>query len=441
MFIPHFIFPGLIEKSRGKYSQNSSIKPFYYYDLSEILNKLDLIIIQLNKERKIKEIHCWFIIEETISAKFLPEIISYLHKELDKTINVEKSIRVHIIPGSKESPLEEIMVDFEPVVHEISIKYPFSKFGHVVSFGDPIPEQALFLEGIRQWEDRYESVYYNETSIHTVNTTIKGKTEQWTKQFRAFILDHDYYAAFLMVDDLPVSDLSKGLKSLLHMMIDRFNFAFEDASIHLKEAKKYLGERSLFLETESVFEKLNSTNKKEKDLALIVELFRQLDVYLDMGDMSAFLIRFYRAREAIMHYLYHYAQTNQVQMQVKKKKSFHSVIEQMEEMYESWELDGYYGAYFFMKSQNVADTLKFRNNSFIGHGRSGISEQNLWKEYTGYFGITKEKAKRRFVSDTSLLLRDLGVNTDENITKINRFILRTIVKGILPNEAFINSPI
>jgi flagellar biosynthesis protein FliP len=441
MLIPHFIFPGLIEKTSMNSTSKIPIRQFFYNEISEYSIKLNAIVQQISEKEQVQEIHCWFIIDEMINAKLLPDINSYLQEEIMNSLNHKLHVQIHIIPGTKESPLEEMMIDFEPNIHELSISHPFANFGHVVAFGDAIPEEAFFLEGIRQWEDRYVSIYTSDSDISIVRTTIKGKTEQWTKQFRQFILDHDYYAALLMVEDLPQSDLSKGLKNVLHMMVDRFNYAFDDAILHLQDAKKYLGEHRLFKETETIFERLRSTNEQEKDLALIVELYRQLDVYFDLDELPAFLIRFYRAREAVMHYLYNYAQTNQDKYRVASKSSFHKVIDEMEEKYDLWELDGYYGAYFYIKSQNVADTLKLRNNSFIGHGRTGINELKLWKEYSGYIGTTKEKAKRRFVVDTSLLLRDLGVHQDENITKLNRYLLRTVVKGILPNEAFINSSI
>jgi hypothetical protein len=108
----------------------------------------------------------------------------------------------------------------------------------------------------------------------------------------------------------------------------------------------------------------------------------------------------------------------------------------LEEKYDNWEIDGYYGAYFYLKSANVAGALNVRNNSFIGHSRNKVDKEELWHSYFGTSKTTFNKAKRRFIMDTALMFRDLGVELDENIMSINRFLLQLSRKMILKGKVF-----
>lgn len=54
------------------------------------------------------------------------------------------------------------------------------------------------------------------------------------------MLDHDYQAHWSLSLTLN-RRRDKGIKALLNMMVDRFNFSFREALDHLEESREYLG--------------------------------------------------------------------------------------------------------------------------------------------------------------------------------------------------------
>ena len=152
-------------------------------------------------------------------------------------------------------------------------------------------------------------------------------------------------------------------------------------------------------------------------------MYRQLEVYFEKEDYSSFLVRFYRAREAVLYYLLQHGQHVSYPIKVGKNPSIYQVIDQLEEKYESEAITQYYGTYFYLKSKNVADTLQVRNNSFIGHGRKEINHRDLLTAHYGTASTTVKKAKHRFMMDSTLMLKDLEAELDDNFEHMTRLLL------------------
>jgi hypothetical protein len=241
--------------------------------------------------------------------------------------------------------------------------------------------------------------------------------------FSQFLGNYNYKAAGSLIED-RTQPLWLALSHLIDMQQSRLAFDFEDAMHNWKQAKQYvtadLALDPSFLHAEKVFEVLIDTSQTvQHELALIVELFRQLEVYLEVEDTVSFLIRFYRAREAVLSYI-----AKQYGIARTRTGSIHDLFVRLEEAFEHSENTRYIGAYLFWKSKNVSDTMNIRNRSFIGHGRQGFSESKVWEEYSGYAMQTVAVSKRRFVRDGTLMLRDLGVQRDTYFEQMNDFILK-----------------
>jgi hypothetical protein len=422
VLLPQVLFSGIITR-RDFDPSHSSLNDFVLNTYDEQFKKLSEIVERLTQ--KSGTIIAWFLVDQRFNKQELVSLEKQLERFIEKRLGDEWNVEAIFISLDAHSlHFEELQDEVERHVHKLCVRYPFEYFAQLVNFGNSTVYQALFLEGIRQFEDRYASIYWDENEVHVEYTMMQPHTETWSKQFRDFIIDHDYQAAFEMLKELDETDDVKALGFLLQMMMDRLNFAFEDALIHLEEAMKLLGNESVLVETKEKLSVLLSKETKTRDLARIVELYRHIDMYLDMDDFVSFLVRFYRAREAILFYLLQHAQTIPHEVKLQKKSTIYEVFDELEEKYDNWEIDGYYGAYFYLKSTNVAGALNVRNNSFIGHSRNKVDKEELWHSYFGTSRTTFNKAKRRFIMDTALMFRDLGVELDENIMSINRFLLK-----------------
>jgi hypothetical protein len=118
-----------------------------------------------------------------------------------------------------------------------------------------------------------------------------------------------------------------------------------------------------------------------------------------------------------------YAQDSEIDLQSMKKSTIYKVVDELEQRYEQQKIDGYYGAYFYLKSLNVANALQVRNKSFIGHSRDPIENAELWYSYYGTDNITIARAKRRFLLETDLLFRDLQAEQDDNFEKLIDYLI------------------
>jgi len=343
--------------------------------------------------------------------------------------------RVIAHPIERKPTLEEFIDEMTPFVHRMSIQHPFDTFGQIVTgLEPPMLSRALFLEGIKHWEERYASVYASPErliSVPTANTLSGG---DWLSVLRHFILDGDYQAAALWVKDRLQSDPShvnavkwNAAHSIFCMLNDRLNFAFPQAAADWHKARSLLPPGSLIDETDDVLRKLQGTaGEQETDLERIVELYRQLDLWLETDDVPSFFIRFYRAREAVLQYICRYG--GDYPIIGKPFSPLHDRLELMEEAYATGILKRFVGAFFYCKSKNVTDTLQLRNHSIVGHGRKGFSNRRIWTEYTGYAGHPIHKSKVKFERDTRLLLQDLGGHYDDHYGKWNSWILRWLAE-------------
>jgi hypothetical protein len=420
--IPHVLLSGMVKKA-GDVSHSLELVMNDEHYLRQLM-QLSSILRHVSRKDK-RTLIAFFLLDDRFYKYERVALEKKLEDWMEAKIKGKWQVEVHFLPVSYGNiDLDKCRVEVERLIHKLCVRFPFEQFGQIVGFGDPSLFSLIFLEGVRQFADRYVSIYWTEKEVHMEPTATDPPLETWSKQFRDFIIEHDYQAALEMLQDLEETKEKETMAHLLQMMVDRLNFAIEDTLFHLEKALELLGAEGILVETKEKLLPLLSPDLKTRDLARIVELYRHLDMYVDMGDTVAFLIRFYRAREAILYYLLQHAQTVPGKVTVEKKSTIYEVIELLEEKYDQWEVDGYYGAYFYLKSLNVAGALQVRNRSFIGHARRGVDQKELWHAYYGTANTTLEKAKRRFIMDTSLLFRDLGVELDENITDLNRFLLQ-----------------
>ncbi|KIQ94515.1 hypothetical protein LH47_01393 [Anoxybacillus thermarum] len=423
--LPQILMPGTIKKSDVNEQSFNIIN-------EENIKKISRIVKKLPQDDG--TIVVWLLVDPSFQKYELTSLQQKIELWLEKKLGDEWDVEAMTIVVDHEWDIEKLEDDIERLVHKLCVQYPFSYFAQIPTFGDPIVYQILFLEGVRQFTKRYATIYFDGENVHVEHTVLAIHSETWMKQFRDFIIDHDYEAALEMMKDIEETEETIALKSLLHMMIDRLNFAFEDSLAHLKIAMMYLSDEDVLLETKKNLELLLDKNMKKRDLARIVELYRHIDMYLDMDDVISLLIRFYRVREAILFYLLQHAQTIPYTVEFAKKSTIYEVFDELEEKYSNWEIDGYYGAYFYLKSANVAGALNVRNHSFIGHSRNKVDVKTLWNSYFGTSRTTYTKAKRRFIMDTMIMLRDLGVMPDENIMDINRLLLQLSRKIVLKGK-------
>lgn len=427
-YIPQFVFTPMLERKKEEKGQFR-----YVYQREKIVEEaagLKEILHQFPQNDGI--VVAWFVADDTLTYQHAYNLTNKLEDLLEEMLD-DWEVDVQFVPGNPATSVEEFVIDVEAIIHKLSLKYPLEMFAHIANYGHPALSQAIFLEGIRQFENRYCSVYWEEGELYIMPTTIRQRTDSWGKQFREFILDHDYQAALEIISDIEQTETVKGIKALLHMMVDRFNFSFREALNHLEEAKEYLGADGedlpiILKDTRKCLEPLLSPEERVQDLARIQELFRQIDVFMEIDDTSSFLVRFYRVREAILFYLLNHLRTNadEPSERIERKGSIYNIFDQLEEKYMNWEIDGHYGAYFYIKSVNVAHALEVRNKSFLGHSRNKVDRDRLWKSYFGTKHTSVEKAKQRFMMDTAIMLRDLGVLEDENIPKLNRYLLELV---------------
>jgi hypothetical protein len=429
LLIPQILFSGVIKKAKSIKNKDSNWE-IPLDTLLEQVKKLSPILSRL--KQKDRAIFTWFLVDDSIDKRGMLKIERQLEALIEEYID-DWEVEAVLIPTSEHATYEDIRLEVDILIHKLFKRFPFEHFTQIVGFGDVVPFQAIFLEGLQQFGDRYASLYYENNELHITHTKSEPNIRNWKREFRVFIMDHDYQTALELLRDVEQTKEVLGVKYLLQMMIDRFNFAFEDAFKHLLQAREMIS-HPLLEETSDKLSLLLSQDNKTRDINRIVELYRQLDVYIDIDDTTSFLIRFYRAREAILYYLLHHAQVVPSPVQSKKKSTIYQVVDELEQKYDNWEIDGMYGAYFYLKSQNVAQTLNVRNKSFIGHSRKGIDKKQLWHSYFGTSHATMERAKKRFFMDTSLLFRDLGNPLDENIMDINRLLIQLVSTILLKGQ-------
>ena len=426
--IPQFLFDVLV---RQVHDLNGKAKAPYWQIQTEVLqtqvNKMKKVLTLLPQEKG--TIIVWVMLEDTITYKNVQSIQTNLEHQLERLVKGEWDILVELIPVREPYIVEEISANIEMLIHRLSVQFPFETFGQIVGFGHPVVSQALFLESVNHFGERYHSIYFDDKEIISVPTFMSDHKQSVTNHLKNFILEYDYIGASDLAKDLKDKMDIQSIEMLIQMMRHRMNFSFEEALTLLKEVENNIGDRDVLSQTKVHLMNLISNRKQKRDLARIDELFRQINSYLEIDDLPSFLVRFYRVREAVLFYLLEHAQTEPSPVKHVKRTSIYQVFEELEEKYDCWEIDGYYGTYFWLKSSNVAKVLEERNKSFIGHTRNGIDKNQLWHSYYGSTHTTIEKSKRRFKMDTSLMLRELGIKEENTFERINKLIIELITKA------------
>ena len=164
-------------------------------------------------------LHAWFKVDDNIKFRDFMKIENQLEKLIQPEFGENWEVEVILIPVNEEMDFEEMLQEVEQQIHKLVVRYPFEIFTQVVGFGDALLSQAMTLEGVKQFEDRFASLYWDkeQTVIHQI--TVRKNVQDWRKQFRDFVVDHDYQAALELLKDLEENEITKILKSLLQMMI------------------------------------------------------------------------------------------------------------------------------------------------------------------------------------------------------------------------------
>jgi|GEM_PF-2532218 len=377
-------------------------------------------------------LYLWYCIQvdSEREAQYWQEVRRKVQSVVSQTF-AGVQLRVLVVPYISTS-LEDLTAAFAPYIHKISVIHPLDRLGQVVGTGDPAVAHAFFIEAIKQWEDRYVSLYPDDFAYTAVDTPALFVEKSWHSVFRQLVLNYDYRDALQALNErIRLQGEEEELtlvKHALKMLVDRLNFAFRQASVHLKPLEAI--PHPLIAQTKEILNRLLlAEGNRDGDLERIAELYRHLDLYLEMDQLHSFFIRFYRAREAVLQFIYRYG-GDAVREAPTSLHVIHQLIEQIEEDYAKEELYRYVAAYFYAKSKNVTDTLQLRNVSIVGHGRRGFRDKSVWEKYTGYGGHPMYKSKLKFERDSALVLRDLGTDSDEHFSEWNQWILTQVSKGV-----------
>jgi len=257
-----------------------------------------------------KEVYCWFTVDSQITTRQKMVVEDHLEKLLEERISEGWDVQVLLIPIGRTFSLESCLNQLEILLLPLKKRYPTECFGQIVGAQTNLISQALLLEGLRQFPQRCVTLYWDGTKTTSVHHPGKVNPKSWFRLFREFIQDYDYQGALGLLSDLTVSsDSLKGIEGLLRSQLKRMNFDFEEANHCLSEAIILVGSNHCLLETKAIYAKLLNHDPKIKELERIAELFRQIEIYVQMDDTPSFLVRFYRAREAVLFYLLQFAQT------------------------------------------------------------------------------------------------------------------------------------
>lgn len=375
------------------------------------------------------EIFSWFTVDKELKRKEANLIENHLESFLSRELDYQWKVNVQLICTHENSTMVEFVNQLESILIPMMKKYPTEYFAAVYSEEKALLSQALLIEGLKHFGDRYVNLFWENRKVHVVNYPVQTKENDWFSLFKTFIYDYDYLGALKIFSNMKASygdsPQFQFIEYLLKMQIKRMNFSFEEAYGYLKKGMELHKDYEVLHETETILKHLTMEHSKQRELERIQELFRHIYLFLETDNVPSFLVRFYRAREAVLFYLLQFARTGEFEYSFhEKKSSIYEVFELLEEMYDNWEIDGHYGAYFFLKSLNTHNILMFRNRSFLGHARNKIEPNKLWQSFAGTDIVSPKKAKRRFQMDVDLLLRDLGVQTDDNFFALNVLMIK-----------------
>jgi len=411
----------------------------YKNEINQSINELTTYTKKINQE--IVMIGIWCLIEKDIASEETTELKTQLKEYLQSYLNVD--IEVFLV--QETGTLEKMLLEVDDHIHWLCINEPFALFVQLYQNHSSRLNHAILIEGINTYQDQFISCYVDSNSGELVTKQYQdsSKRKDWLQKFLRFIQDCDYKAAEELLKSVDLSSNEmKEVYYLVNMQKRRLNFSFQKAYDSMELVKKYQSNQSLpLLQTEFILSNLIQQDSKTKSLEQIQELYRQIQLFLGMEDIPSFLTRFYRAREAVLNHIVKYGQADATNVEDDSKifSSIYKLIDIIERKYDRHELEGNYGAYFYLKSSNVASALRVRNKSFIGHSRSSIDGKRLWSSYYGTSPRTSSEAKRRFLADSKIMLRDLGGNLDDNYQLLNQEIREKIMllakKGMIENAS------
>ncbi|MFC0215982.1 hypothetical protein ACFFK0_26640 [Paenibacillus chartarius] len=381
-------------------------------------------------------IYLWVIVSsgQSISDAARSEIVMQVHKQLSAEDRNRLQGRLEVMfVGNPGNRLTDWLTRLEPMMHRLSVRHPFASFGQIAGKGASLFAHAFLLEGFRQWEDRYVSLYWQHDNVYECPVELHVYSHNWYQVFRQFLMDYDYRAAYEWVrEQLSLTGHASIWEPVLHvvgMLGDRLNFHDGHTWEHWQQARKMLFPTELVQSTDRIVTDLRRVEGEQAgDLARIQELFRQMDLYLELDDIPSFMIRFYRSREALLQYIYRYGRDG-APRDIPERLTLNELAELVEEEYASGGISRFAAAYFYSRSKNVADTLLLRNRSLLGHGRKGFKDREIWTEYTGYAGGAIYRSKLRFERDAALMLKDLGAQWDSHYEEWNHFLLEWLKEG------------
>ncbi|WP_409291265.1 hypothetical protein [Peribacillus sp. SCS-37] len=368
-----------------------------------------------------KTLICVVPVEGRIGRKALYKLDQKLEDLITARLPEEWSADLYFIQKREGGGFTRILTEAGLLIHKLSFYYPYETIIQLSGTGDAECFQAIFLESTKQLGSRHGFLFYSEGKAE-ISLSRQAVSDRSLKlQVKGSLREFDFQGALELVKGQPAPE---PLRLMLKMMVSRMNFCFSEAHQHAVECERLLKDEPAIKETRLLLEKLLSKEGREQDLALIEELYRQMEVCIEIDDMAAFLTRFYRAREAILTFLLKHGSGYQEEEPMKNNSSIYQLIEELEKRYEEGEIEEYMGAYFYLKSLNVAHTLRVRNQSFIGHGREEINSEELWHSYFGNKRASVSRVKKRFLLESNLMLRDLGAELDDNYTELMEIMLQ-----------------
>ena len=386
--------------------------PFLQTSLEQLQKAIDYV--------QPDEVFIWGWIPEAVTTHTQTRLETMYEDYFSEKLQVS----VDVFSIREANSLDQALLRVDQSLHWVCLQYPLQTFALVPQPNMSLLYQAVLVESIKTFEDRFISLISDEQGqfvYHRYEEQLT--TEDDFHMFQQVIHEYDYQTALQIV---PTNLKFDHVRALLQMQLARFNFDFEQA-LHVLETQDVKLEPLTKLQTTLIFSKLTSEEEQVKDLATIEELYRHIKALLFKEDYASFLIRFYRAREAVLSYILKYG----AEQETFHKSSIYELVAHIEDLYEADVISEYHGAYFYTKSANVASTLHERNKSFIGHRRRPIYTKFIAEAYYGV-KTPKNQMKTRFLGDTRIMLKNLGGHLDDHFEQMNEQIITAmmaIVRG------------
>ncbi|WP_342580690.1 hypothetical protein [Ureibacillus sp. FSL W7-1570] len=399
----------------------NQIDDLYRVDIEESIHQLEAFA--LAHQNEIKKVYIWVRLHRPFSIRQQMEFEERWEKELRKKIH--QNVELIVLDRKKGKWFENELIEVNREIHRICIEEPFEEMV-LISRGEHSQlQQAVLIGGIKTFANRFCLMLQDQATGELIRQQFHDSPykKSWLQLFQHLIHDYNYVGALKLMEGLEKNDRTRFIKYLLEVQLLRQNFNFEKALEKFMEAKKIHPASNLrLLEMELILQCLNGEQgEQKKELEQIQELYRHIKALLLKGDYPAFLVRFYRAREAVLRYIVKYGPDEKID--IPRASSIYQFINQVEELYEEGKINRYFGVYFYIKSSNVANALNVRNKSFIGHNRKSISKNAIFHEYYGSKNIKIPQATERFLGDTRIMLRDLGGALDDNLEAMNLYLI------------------